>query len=55
MGLTDKRSKVGLRDLIAEVSSLKMINSLLNMGYYIGKGMNDPIGQFVSLRIDIGA
>ncbi|VUT24033.1 MAG: Acyl-protein synthetase (LuxE) domain-containing protein [Candidatus Methanolliviera sp. GoM_asphalt] len=25
-----------------------MVNSLLDMGYHIGKGMNDPIGQFVS-------
>jgi hypothetical protein len=54
MGLTNKR-RVGLKDLIAEVSSLKILNSLLNIGYYIDKGMNDTIGQFVSLRIDIGA
>jgi len=46
MDPTDKRSKVGLRDLIAEVSSLKMVNSLLDMGYYIGRGMNDVIKGF---------
>lgn len=47
MNLTDKK-EIELRDLIAEVSSLKLMNSLLDIGYYIGRGMNDAIGQFVS-------